>query len=291
MIRRSVHTSGRVAGLAAGLLTVALLSSCSSPSAPGRDVVASANGVELTRTELASLMDTPIDTGSGTTAPPSSDGSTQGAPSADETRKVMTQWLQIAAIGHDMSTITDGKTLRDEALSASIELATPYLGPAADLYSKGFDGSPKVCLGAIPLAADTKPDEVIAALTGGMSLADAAKQYSSDPAFVQSGGVLTFQDGTTCTEPANLNPDVIDQMKGAAPGEPVLVSLGNGQAVVVIRAFDTLLPTEQIGISPDVQKQVAAELNKRLQGADIYVDKRFGRWEPDSSSVVALVVE
>lgn len=291
MIRRSVHTSGRVGGLALGLLAVVLFSSCSSPSSPGRDVVASANGNELTRTELAKLMDTPVDTGSGTVAPPSSDGAAPGSPSADETRKVMTQWLQIAAVGHDMSTITDGATLRNEALSASVELAAPFLGPAADIYAKGFDGSPKVCIGAVPLAADTDPNEVIDAMTNGMSLADAATKYSSDPAFVQSQGILTFQDGSTCTEPANLNPDVIKQMTGAKPGDPVLVALGNGQAIVVIRPFDTLLPTEQLSVSPDVQKQVADELNKRLQGADIYVDKRYGRWDPASSSVVALVVE
>ena len=289
-MRRSVHTSGRVGGLTLGLLAVVLLSSCSSPSSPGRDIVASANGVELTRTELAQLMATPDDTG-GTSAPPTSDGATPGAPSGDETRTLMTQWLQIAAIGHDMSTITDRTSLKAEALAASVDLAAPFLGPAADLYAKGFDGSPKVCIGAIPLAAETDPNEVIDAMTNGMSLADAATKYSSDPTFVQSGGVLTFQDGSTCTDPAQLNPDVITQMNGAKPGEPKLVALGDGQAIVVIRAFDTLLPTEQIGVSPDVQKQVASELNKRLQGADMFVDKRYGRWDPETSSVVPLVVE
>jgi hypothetical protein len=288
-MRRSVHTSGRVGGLTLGLLAVVLFSSCSSPPSPGSDVVASANGVELTRTMLAQLMDSP-DGNASTTAPPSSDTSAPSVPSADDTRTVMTQWLQIAAIGHDMSTITDGASLQSEALAASIDLAAPFLGPAADLYSKGFDGSPKVCIGAIPVAAETDPNEIIDAMTNGMTLADAATKYSSDPAFVQSQGVLTFQDGSTCTDPAQLNPDVIKQMNGAKPGEPKLVSLGNGQAIVVIRAFDTLLPTEQISVSPDVQKQVAGELNKRLQGANMFVDKRYGRWDPETSSVVPLVV-
>lgn len=289
MIRRTSHTAGRVAGLAAGLLAVALLSSCSSPSSPGRDIVASANGVELTRSVLNQLTATPLPpTDSsvadvGVTAP--------GGPSGDDVRKVITQWLQVAAIGHDMTTITDGDSLKSEALAASIDLATPFLGPAADLYGKGFDGSPKLCLGAVPLAPETDADEVLAAMNGGMSLADAAKQYSSDPTFVQSGGVITFSDGSTCVAPENLNADVITQMKGAAPGEPRLITLGTGRAIVVLRPFDELLPTEQIGIDSDVQTQIANELNKRLQGADIYVDKRYGRWEADSSSVVPLVVE
>jgi hypothetical protein len=46
-----------------------------------------------------------------------------------------------------------------------------------------------------------------------------------------------------------------------------------------------------LSISPEVQTQVANELNKRLQGANMFVDKRYGRWDPKTSSVVPLVVE
>ncbi len=281
MIRRISHT----AGLAAAMVAVALLSSCSSPSSPGSDVVASANGVELTKTVLDKLMLPPLATDPSTPAVPPT------PPSADDTRKTITQWLQIAAIGHDMSTITDADSLQKEAIDASVALAAPFLGPAEEVYANGFDGSPKLCLGAVPLAAETNADEVLAAMAGGMALADAAAKYSADPAFVQSQGVLTFQDGTTCVDPANLNPDVVTQMGTAKPGEPKLVTLGNGRAVVIVRPFDTLTPREQLSISTDVQTQVANELNRQLKGADIFVDKRYGRWEADSSSVVALVVE
>jgi hypothetical protein len=292
VIRRTTHTPGLTVGLVAGLVAVALLSSCSSPSSPGRDVVASANGTELSRTMLAHLLNT--SPGTGTPAPPTSDAppTSPGAVSADATRTVMTQWLQIAAVGHDMNTITDGKTLEAEALNADLELATPFLGQAADLYAKGFDGSPKVCLGAIPLAAETDPNVVLDALANGASLAEAASKYSNDPTFVRSGGVLEIEDGdkkSTCIESANLNPDVVTQMSGAKPGEPKPVTLGNTVAIVVIRPFDTLRPAEQLSVSPDVQQQVADERNSRLAGADIFVDKRYGRWESDSSSVVPLV--
>ena len=279
MIRRTAsHLSGhrtvsRV-GLAAGLLVVAVLSSCSSPSSPGSDVVASANGVELSSEQLRALVP-----------------DTTGASNGEASRTAMTQWIQVASVGHDMSTITDAATLQSEASAAALELAAPFLPAAGDVYAKGLAGSPKVCLGAVPIAAATDPQEVIDAMTGGLSLADAATKYSSDPAFVQSGGVLTFQDGTTCVDPAQLNPDVVTQMGDALPGEPVLVQLGNGQAIVVIRAFDTLAPNEQLSISPDVQQQVAEEFNSQLRDAEIFVDKRFGRWEPSSASVVALVTE
>ena len=168
-------------------------------------MVASANGVELTSTELTQLMATPApEVGpSTTTVTPTTAGP---APTADETRSVISNWLQVAALGGDMSTITTRKTLKEVADATGVELAAPFLGPVADRYSKGFDGSPWVCLGAIPLAAETDPDEVIAAMAGGMSLADAATKYSADPTFVQSSGVLTFQDGNTCTDPAESEP-------------------------------------------------------------------------------------
>jgi hypothetical protein len=266
--RRASHC----AALAASLVAVVALSSCSSPSSPGSDVVASANGVELSGVQLQSLV------------PP-----TVGAANGEASRTTMTQWIQVAAVGHDMSTITDAATLQSEASAAAIELAAPFLPAAGETYAKGLGGSPKVCLGAVPIAADTDPNEVIDAMTSGLSLPDAATKYSSDPAFVSSGGVLTFQDGTTCVDPTQLNPDVVTQMGEALPGEPVLVQLGNGQAIVVIRAFDTLTPNEQLSISPDVQQKVADEFNAQLRDAEIYVDKRFGRWEPSSASVVALV--
>ncbi len=275
MIRRTaIFSLGHRSGLAATMLAVATLAACSSPSSPGSDVVASANGVELSGERLQSLV-------------PATVGAANGAAS----RSAMTQWLQVAAVGHDMSTVTDAATLESEAAAAALELAAPFLRAAGDAYATGFEGSPKVCLGAVPIAAETDPNEVIEAMTSGLSLADAATKYSADPAFVQSGGVLTFQDGSTCVDPTQLNPDVVTQMGGAGPGEPVLVQLGAGQAIVVIRAFDTLTPAEQLSISPEVQQQVAAEFNAQLGTAEIFVDKRFGRWEPASASVVALVVE
>ena len=70
-----------------------------------------------------------------------------------------------------------------------------------------------------------------------------------------------------------------------------MVALGNGQAIVIVRPFDTLKPTEQVGLDSDVQTQVAKEFNTQLKGADMFVDKRYGRWDPETSSVVPLVVE
>lgn len=272
--RRTGRTGPSLGGVAAGLLVAVALSSCSSPSSPGSDVVASANGVELSSEQLSALLPTDVGAGNG-----------------EANRTAMTQWIQVASVGHDMSAITDEATLKSEASAAAVELAAPFLPAAGEVYAQGLAGSPKVCLGAVPIAAETDPEEVIDAMTAGLSLADAATKYSSDPAFVQSGGVITFQDGSTCTDPAQLNPDVVTQMGDAAVGEPVLVQLGNGQAIVVIRTFDTLTPSEQLSISPEVQQQVAAEFNSQLKDAEIYVDKRFGRWEPSSASVVALVTE
>ncbi|MFM2078588.1 MAG: hypothetical protein RJA49_2478 [Actinomycetota bacterium] len=257
MIRRTL--------LAAALVGVAALSSCST-SASSNNTVAKADGQELTQTQLTSL--------------------TAGDNNGDAARKTIGQWLQVAAVGGDLSAVVSISDLQKAGQKAATEMAAPFLPGAGDLYAKGLDGSPTVCLGAIPVAATTDPQEVIDAMTAGMTLADAATKYSADPAQATSGGIVADANGNTCL-PTPLNTDITDQMTkaGAVPGKPVVLQLASSKAIVVIRPFEDLSQQEQVSI---VQNDVAKEFSKRLTAAEVYVNPRYGRWDAATGTVVPL---
>ena len=258
MIRRTL--------LAATLLGALALSSCSSTDSE-TGTVATANGQTLSRTQLSAL--------------------TSGATNGDEARSAIGQWLQVAAVGGDLTEVASMADLQAAGQQAATDLATPFLPTAGETYAKGLDGSPVVCLGAIPLAETTDPQEVITAMTGGMSLADAAVKYSADENQKSSGGIVTDANGKTCID-TPLNEDVTSQMTaaGAVPGKPVLLSLGSGAAIVLIRPFDDLSQREQVSV---VQNDVAKEFSKLLADASVTVNPRYGRWDAASGAVVPMV--
>ena len=260
VIRRTVLALGALAA-------VASLSSCSTFSRS--DTVASVDDQEMSRTQLDSFTD----------------GNTTG----DAARLAIGRWLQVAAVGADLSDITTLEELQAAAEEASAELAEPFLGEAEAAYALGLDGSPALCLGAVLLDETTDPQEVIDAMQGGMSLADAAAQWSADPALAEAGGIVTDQNGTSClATDGGVNPDVLGQLgaAGAVPGIPVEVQLPNSKAVVVIREWDDLAKQEQVKVLPSVQTQVAAEVNARIQGAKVFVDSRVGQWDAATGTVV-----
>lgn len=258
MIRRTL--------LAAALLGTLALSSCSSNDT-STGTVATANGQTLSRAQLNAL--------------------TAGATNGDEARKAIGQWLQVAAVGGDLTEVATMAELQDAGKQAATDLATPFLPAAGETYAKGLDGSPVVCLGAIPLASTTDPQEVVAAMTGGMSLADAATKYSADETQKASGGIVADANGATCIN-TPLNATVTEAMtaQGAVPGKPVVLDLNNGKTVVVIRTFDSLSQKEQVSV---VQNDVAQEFSNLLQKATVTVDPRYGRWDAGTGAVVPMV--
>ena len=252
--------------LATAVLGTLALSSCSSNDT-GTNTVATANGQTLSRTQLNALV--------------------SDATNGDEARTAIGQWLQVAAVGGDLTEVASMADLQAAGQQAATDLATPFLPTAGETYAKGLDGSPMVCLGAIPLATTTDPQEVVDAMIAGLSLADAATKYSSDETQKASGGIVADSNGATCIA-TPLNEKVTKAMtdQGAVPGKPVVLDLNNGKTVVVIRAFDTLSQKEQVSV---VQKDVAAEFSSLLQKASVTVDPRYGRWDAGSGTVVPLV--
>jgi hypothetical protein len=188
--------------------------------------------------------------------------------------------------------VTDGAQLRS-ALTSWIKedvLATMRAQPGFDdqvraLYEQGLGGSPVLCLAAIPVGNIDATVTIMSALQAGTSFADAAKQFSSDPTFAESGGVVVVS-GSECLPPDGLNPAIADALQSTPVGEPVAADLGDFAAVLMLRPYDEL--------SQDYQAVVTAasigerQLAQLYVDAGIYIDPRYGRWDPLSQSVQPL---
>ena len=152
-------------------------------------------------------------------------------------------------------------------------------------YQSGLSSSPLACLAAIPLASPDDADEVLAALSSGTSFADAAAQFSSDPALAQSGGVVSVNGGE-CLETASLAPAVSDPLASVPVGQPVRADLDSFSAVLQLRPFDDLQLQSQSAVASALLDE--DQLATVLDAAQIYVDPRYGRWDQPSHSVVPL---
>jgi hypothetical protein len=247
------------------LLAAATLSSCSTFSRT--ETAAEVDGVRLSRTELNTL--------------------TGDATDGDAVRKVIGDWLRLAVLGGDVNGVTSPDDLATRREAAIQALSEPFIEEGRPQYELGLDGSPLLCLGAIPLAAGADTAPVLADIEGGMSWADAAQQYSADPSFAANGGLVLDQNGNNCLSPDGFNPDLLATLSdaGASVGTPVTVDVGGAPAVVLLRPFDDLSTTDKASLVSD---QVANALIERLDAVDIYVNPRFGRWDTASVSVLPL---
>jgi hypothetical protein len=225
--------------------------------------------VQLSRTDLAAL--TGADAGSGPAA-----------------RSQITKWLTLGVLGGDVAGITSASDLTARLGKAETALAAPFMGNARALYEKGLDGAPILCLRAIPLAATTSPDTVLAAITAGTSFSDAATKYSADATLAQSGGIVPGDtQGSECLAPSSLNADLLKSLTDAkaAVGAPATVDFKGTKIIFLLRPFDELPEINKDGlVGPDIQAAVA----NQIASAKIYVDPRYGKWDVKTLNVVAL---
>jgi hypothetical protein len=205
---------------------------------------------------------------------------TDQAPTGDQLRQQLTNWIRVSVLESSTGTAApagpptaDGLTARTKQVVGAIDG-----GRGKDLYDSGFKGSPFICLAAIPVLNLDDANKVLAALTSGTSLADAAKQFSTDPTLAQNGGVVTDENGNECLTASTVNTVITEALAKLPVGLPAAVDLGTLTAVVAIRPFNTL--------KPESQRLVAAQAI--VATASVYVDPRYGRWDPSSASVVPL---
>jgi hypothetical protein len=258
----------RRSALAAGLLLAGLAaSSCSTFDRASS--VAEVSGVKLSRTDLAALTGT--DAGSGAAA-----------------RGQITKWLTLGVLGGDVAGITSASDLTARLGTAETSLAAPFMDSAKSQYVKGLDGSPILCLRAIPLAATNSPDTVLAELKAGTSFADVATKYSADATLAQSGGIVPGDtQGSECLAPKTLNADLLKLLTDAKAvvGTPVVVDFQGTKIIFLLRAFDEL---PEINKDSLVASDIQAVVSKQIAAAKIYVNPQYGKWDAKSLNVVAL---
>jgi hypothetical protein len=196
-------------------------------------------------------------------------------------RSLSAEAAQALVAGTDQP--TNGDQLRGK-LTAWILLE--LLGDQAkQQYQAGFDGSPVVCLAAIPVPSADAANEVLTALAAGAPFADAASQFSTEADLAQTGGIVRV-DGNECSDPSSFNAGVAAALTGVPVGQPVAADLDTISAVLLLRPFDELqLETQSLVAGASVSQDQLATI---LDTAKIYVDPRYGRWDQDSDSVVPL---
>jgi hypothetical protein len=248
------------------------LSSCS--TVDRNDVAAEVNDQTVTQETLEELAAT--------------DGTT---PTGDQLREQLTKWIRVTVLESSAGTQSE---LAPPATSAELDsryaaAITQLAGDGArELYETGVAGSPVICIAAVTTATLDDANQVLALLNSGMAFEDAARQNSTDTVIAEAGGIV--RGGTNgdeeCLDPATVNPAVVAALQGTPVGQPIAADLDSFSAVLMLRPFDELLPESQSLVATTVVSQ--DQLDALVDSANIYVDPRYGRWDPGTGSVVAL---
>jgi PPIC-type PPIASE domain len=211
-----------------------------------------------------------------------------GAPATgDQLRTEITKWIRVSVLEAARGLTAPAALSTSADLDARLAIASVAGDRAKELYEAGIGSTPLVCLAAITSTSLDDANKVLASLKTGAKFADLAHQFSTDTVIAAAGGIVKSQDGTQeCVVPSAISTVVIDALKGAPVGTPIVANLGTFSAVLMLRPYDDLLPASQALIAkasiPVEQLQVV------VNAAKIYVDPRYGRWDPESSTVVTL---
>lgn len=209
------------------------------------------------------------------------------AATGDQLRQQLTKWIRVVALEADRGIADPVLPLTSADLDTRLDLATIAGDRAQSLYEAGIGSSPLICLAAITLTTIEEANDVLATVQSGTPFADAARQFSTDTVIRDAGGIVTDQNGNECLDPATgINPAVPAALRDTPLGQPIAAEFDDFSAVLMLRPFEDLLPESKTAIASARVPQ--AKLNAIVTAADIYVDPRYGRWDPDTASVLTL---
>ena len=212
-----------------------------------------------------------------------------GRPTGDQLREQLTKWIRVSVL--EASTGTAAPTTAPTAADLDARLSQALLTIAGDkaktAYEAGVNGSPLICLAAITVATIDDANRVLTTVNSGTSFSDAAHLFSTDADSRDIGGVVKDQSGNECLDPGTVNlPPLITALKDAIVGQPLAAELGTFSAVLMLRPFEDLLPASRASIARATVSQ--DQLDALVAAAKIYVDPRYGRWDPATGAVVTL---
>jgi hypothetical protein len=207
--------------------------------------------------------------------------------SADQLRDQLTKWIRVNVLEASTGTPAPvtAPTAADLDARYTQALAAIGSGQAQTNYEAGVNG-PLICLRAITVDSLDDANEVLTTLQSGTSFADAAHQFSTDTIIAAAGGIVTGPDNSECLDPSGVNPAVVAALQDTPVGQPIAADLETFFAVLMLRPYNELLPESQSLIASTSVSQ--DQLDEIVDAAHIYVDPRYGRWDPDSGSVVTL---
>jgi hypothetical protein len=209
------------------------------------------------------------------------------AATGDELREQLTKWIRVTALEADKGIAEPELPLTSNDLDTRLGIAAIAGDRAQSLYVAGVGNSPLICLAAITLATLDEANEVLATVQAGTPFADAARQFSTDTVSRDAGGIVTDQNGNECLDPVTgLNNAVTSALADTPVGQPIVAEFDTFSAVLMLRPYAELLPESKTAIANASVPQ--AQLTAIVSAADVYVDPRYGRWDPDSASVVIL---
>ncbi|MCB0984729.1 MAG: hypothetical protein KDB06_08765 [Ilumatobacter sp.] len=254
----------RLAVVATALVATASLTSCATFDRTGDAAVV--NGHHLSEDDVAAIAGTPLN--------------------GSNARNVVSSWIQLQLLtgGTDVEPTADA--LQAALNTAVDQFAGQFLEKGRAAYEEGKVLSPVLCLGAIALDGTVPTDEVLAALEGGMSFADAAAAYSVDSTLAGNGGVVTVQDAD-CAGPESYNQQLMADIAAADPeiGEYFTTKLGDFDLVMQLRPYDELSDSAKRQLALPTAQMEARSL---FTGADVWVSSRYGAWSADQATVLAI---
>jgi hypothetical protein len=206
----------------------------------------------------------------------------------DRLRLELTKWIRVTVF--EASTGAPAPTTEQTPADLDARLTQAIIDIAGDnarsTYELGAAGSPFLCLAAITTASPEDANTALATVNAGMPFADAARELSTDAVIAADGGIVKGPDGSECLEPTTVNTAATAALQGVPVGQPIVADLGTFSAVLMLRPFDELLPESKSLIATATVSQ--DQLDAMVDGSDIYVDPRYGRWDPETGTVVTL---
>jgi hypothetical protein len=150
-----------------------------------------------------------------------------------------------------------------------------------DQYAAGDGSLPVTCFYVVPVTDRAQGDQVISRLRGGEEWDAVAGSISPEAA---------AQSRQPCTAVSTLIPEVAGTLGALKPGEPQVIELGDPVSTFVVRAHDI----DELDIDEFLNAVATADqalLQDFIAGAGdsgVYVDPRFGDFDPDQFSVIPL---
>ncbi len=147
-------------------------------------------------------------------------------------------------------------------------------------YEQGPEASGVACINVLVAADSAAATKAVERLRAG----DPASAVAAD-----TDATATGAGARGCAPSADLGPEANAQLKGWSAADPHrVVELAPNFYVVSLQSTDQLQATELLTTLQAIDPNVVTEVVGFVQDSDIYVDPRFGAFDFESGSVVAL---